>query len=81
MIEIKDEKQVTDPSDENRAKSAFAREHFVQLNALLKEEGEAVRYKFNFLTPGDFSTYFQSLKDGTIQSFRSALDVALERPV
>lgn len=81
VIEIKDEKQVSDPSDENRAKSAFAREHFVQLNALLKEEGESVRYKFNFLTPDDFSTYFQSLKDGTIESFRSALDVALEKPV
>lgn len=76
-VEIKDEAQTKDPSDENRAKSAFARAHFARLNELLTENGDTVRYKFNFLTPGDFDTYFQTLKNGNIADFRSSLDVVL----
>lgn len=48
-----------------------------RMNEHLKEEGNAVHYKFHFLTPRDFNSFFQSLKDGSIAGLRSKLDVKL----
>lgn len=36
------------------------------------------RYKFNFLTPQNFGTYFQYLREGRVADYRSELNVKLE---
>jgi hypothetical protein len=47
------------------------------VNAYLKKKRKGLSYKFNFLTPSDFGSYFQSIRDGDVEGFRSELDVAL----
>ena len=64
-------------SEENRKKNEYAVAHFERVNQHLKAAGDAIRYKFNFLTETSFNKFFQSLRDGTIGHFRSELDVKL----
>ena len=59
MVEIKDDGEMKDPSDENRKKFEFAVAHFKRLNEYMEEEGLPIRYHFNFLTQSNFGTYFQ----------------------
>ena len=73
VIEIKGDEEVSDPSEENRGKFKAAREHFGKLNALQSEQV----YHFHFLTPSDFDTFFQFVREHNY-SFVSALDAALE---
>jgi hypothetical protein len=47
------------------------------LNKHLKKAGSPLRYKFNCLTESGFNKYFQALRDGTIEHFRSDLDANL----
>ena len=75
IVEIKDDEEVNNPSPENRKKYEYAIAHFNRINDHLKTSG--IVYKFNFLTPADFSNYFQSIREGNIKNFRSALDVEL----
>lgn len=77
VVEVKDNDEVNDPAPENKKKNEFALAHFNRINAYLKKKKSPLSYKFNFLTPDDFHKYFQSIRDGGIASFRSALDVAL----
>lgn len=77
VVEIKGNEELSDPSEENRKKNEYADAHFKRVNQYLEEEGEVIRYKFNFLTPRDFNTYFQALREGNIEHFRSYLDVRL----
>ncbi len=79
VVEIKDDEEINDASPENKKKSEYALAHFERLNEFLKKERPKLSYKFNFLTPSDFGHYFQSIRDGSISSFRSALDVELAK--
>ncbi len=77
VVEIKDDEEINDPSPENKKKNEYALAHFERLNAYLRKQNKDTRYKFNFLTPTDFNGYFQSIRDGKVADFRSALDVEL----
>lgn len=75
VVEIKDDSQVRDPAEENKKKAEFAQEHFRRLN----QEQSATTYQFCFLTPEDFDGFFQRLRNGNLEDYRSRLDVALRQ--
>jgi type III restriction enzyme len=77
VVEIKGNEELAEISEENRKKNEYALAHFRRVNEHLKEKEIPIRYKFNFLTPTNFGTYFQSLRDGHIADYRSELDVKL----
>lgn len=77
VVEIKDDSEIAEPSEENKKKSEYAIKHFERANAYLKKNKSKIAYQFNFLTPSDFGRYFQSIRDDEILGFRSNLDVAL----
>jgi type III restriction enzyme len=77
VVEIKGDEEITEPAEENFKKNEYALAHFKRLNEELDKEGNPVRYKFNFLTPKNFSTYFQYLRRGDIWDYESELDVRL----
>lgn len=77
VIEIKGEEELREPSDENRKKNEYAIKHFERVNAHLKKSKSPIRYAFHFLIERDFGEFFQALRDGKIENFRSALDVKL----
>jgi len=72
VIEIKGDEELAEPSDENKGKYKGAVQHFQTLNAQQSE----VEYHFHFLTPTDYDTFFQFLRDRNY-SFVSRLDAAL----
>jgi type III restriction enzyme len=72
VIEIKGDEELAEPSDENKGKYKGAVQHFQTLNAQQSE----VEYHFHFLTPTDYDTFFQFLRDRNY-SFVSKLDAAL----
>lgn len=72
VVEIKADDEISEPSDENRAKFAAATQHFATLNEMLREE----RYRFHFLTPRDYDAFFQFLRDDR-SDYSSSLDAAL----
>jgi type III restriction enzyme len=73
VIEIKDDKEIGEPSDENKGKYRYGRQHFQTLN----QQQTASRYFFHFMTPRDYDTFFKYLREGRYDSFVSRLDVAL----
>lgn len=73
VIEIKGDEEIDDPSDENKGKYRYACQHFEILN----QQQNECRYYFHFLTPRDYDTFFQYLRDGNYQSFVSTLDAVL----
>jgi type III restriction enzyme len=77
VVEVKGDEELIELSKENQKKNEFAIEHFERVNRYLEKEGSQLRYKFNFLTPNNFSTYFQYLREGLIKSYTSELDVKL----
>ena len=77
VVEIKDDDEIRDPSDENKKKFEYAAKHFERVNSHLESEGNAIRYVLTFLTQRNYNRFFQSLKEGNIASFRSELDVKL----
>lgn len=79
MIEIKDEDELREPSEENIKKFKYAKEHFDRLNAHLQQEGLPTCYHFNFLTPDYFNRFFQALRIGQLETFTSQLDVNLRQ--
>ena len=72
VVEIKDDSELTDPSDENRGKYKAAREHFDLLNS---QQNESI-YDFHFMTPKDYDKFFKLLRDA-IYNFVSQLDAVL----
>ena len=70
VVEIK---QDGDDSNRNRAKCRDGERHFLVLNERLKEAGEAWRYHFYFLSPEDFSHFFQAIRESRYQVWRSGL--------
>lgn len=81
VVEVKGDEELHEPSEENRKKNEYAIAHFRRINEHLKQEGSPVRYKFTFLTPASFNKFFQSLRDGAMDGFRSELDVRLVEEV
>lgn len=79
VIETKGDEEIVQPADENVSKRKYAVEHFNLLNSRLKDAGSKSVYHFNMLTPKNFKTFFQMLRDGSAGSFRSELDVALQK--
>jgi type III restriction enzyme len=79
VIEIKGDEEISEPSVETVKKCEYATAHFERLNKWLEKEGSAIRYRFNFLTPKDYNQFFQKLRDGELDGFRSNLDVALSK--
>jgi type III restriction enzyme len=77
VVEIKYEEEIIEPSDENRMKHKYAREHFARVNNQLEEAGSALHYQFNFLTPSNFGAFFAYLRNGDIAAFQSELDIKL----
>jgi len=77
VVEIKGDEELTDTAPENFKKSEYALAHFARVNQHLTELGDALRYKFCFLSPSSFNTFFQELRGGNIDLFRSELDVRL----
>lgn len=77
VVEIKGDEELREPSEENRKKNEYAIAHFNRVNDNLQQNDTPIRYKFTFLTERNFNNFFQSLREGNIKSFRSALDVKL----
>ena len=73
IIEIKSDEEISEPSDENKGKYKAAYLHFNTLNT---QQNELV-YHFHFLTPTDYDTFFQFLREGN-NNFISKLDAALD---
>lgn len=77
VVEIKGNEELSDPQEENRKKYEFSVKHFNRVNEHLEQEGSPIRYKFNFLTPNNYTKYFQFLRDGQILNYTSELDIKL----
>ena len=80
VLEIKDDSEVADPSLENQKKFEYAQAHFERLNRWLSDAGIATRYQHNWLSPKSYNRFFQLLREGTVEGFRSELDVVLAAP-
>lgn len=74
VIEIKGDEEVNEPSRENKGKYKYARQHF----ELLNQQQDETHYRFHFLAPQDFDTFFSFLRKGNYDSFVSHLDAHLE---
>jgi type III restriction enzyme len=77
VVEIKSD---NDDSLENKAKNRAAKRHFELLNAELEKQRKPDRYYFTFLSPIDYNTFADNVKDGRIfeSKFRSHLEILLE---
>lgn len=78
VVEIKSD---NDDSDENKAKNRAAKRHFEILNNELKAHEINRKYYFCFLSPIDYNTFAEYVKDGRMFSsnFRSKLEDLLEK--
>ena len=70
VVEIKKD---GDDNNRNKAKLRDGLKHFTDLNDALEKQGIAGRYYFMFLSPGDYETFFQAMKDGSYQVWQSGL--------
>jgi len=70
VVEIKSDEDLT---EENKAKLKYAKMHFDELNNKLKER----KYFFSFLSPQDFSDFFEAIKRGRYRDYRSNLETDL----
>jgi type III restriction enzyme len=75
VVEVK---QDGDDTNRNRAKCRDGLEHFETLNAKLTELGEPWRYHFYFLSPEDFTKFFERVRAGNYAGWRSGLMQALQ---
>ena len=74
VVEVKDDGEISDPSEENKKKVEFALEHFTRLN----KEQDSIVYQLNFLSPQDFDAFFQKMRENKLEGYKSHLDVALK---
>jgi len=77
VVEVKDNDELVEPSQENPKKNEYAVAHFERVNVYLKKKKSKRRYKFTFLPEKNFNRFFNSLRDGSILNWRSDLDVKL----
>lgn len=77
VIEIKAD---GDNSDENKAKFKYARQHFNDLNHILKVANIQQKYIFHFLSPGNYTEFFDHMRSGKLikEEFTSELDNLLD---
>ncbi len=73
-VEIKGDEEITQPTNENKAKHKAGKNHFKTLN---KFQSYSVYY-FNFLSPRDYELYFDRIRKKEF-NFTSNLDAALEQ--
>ncbi|GAB2021108.1 DEAD/DEAH box helicase family protein [Pseudolactococcus yaeyamensis] len=78
VVETKDDSQLNDPDIENIGKNKAAIAHFKQINEHLQDQRKRTRYKFNFLTPKDYDTFFSNLKSKKAENYTSNLDIKLD---
>lgn len=71
VVEIKGDEDITAI---NKAKLRYAKKHFEEVN---KKQNE-LRYYFKFLSPADYSKFFESIKKGTYKNYVSNLEAELE---
>jgi type III restriction enzyme len=74
VVEVKME---GDDSNRNRAKCRDGLTHFETLNARLAEQDEPWRYHFYFLSPEDYTGFFQRVREGNFAGWKSGLMQAL----
>lgn len=70
VVEIK---QDGDDSNRNRAKYRDGTEHFDTLNGRLGEAGEPWRYHFYFLSPEDYTLFFEQVRQKAFVGWKSGL--------
>ncbi len=58
----------------NAGKLDYATKHFARINELLEDAGESRRYRFDFLSPRDYSRYFTALRGGKLAQRAGAPD-------
>lgn len=73
VVEIKGDEELSEPSDENKAKFKAATQHFKILN----EQQDELTYHFHFLTPANYDIFFKYLRDKNYDFF-SNLDAELD---
>jgi type III restriction enzyme len=71
VVEIKGDEDVTSI---NKSKLKYAKSHFDEVN---KKQNE-LSYYFKFLSPADYSKFFESIKKGTYKDYVSNLEAELE---
>ncbi len=79
VVEIKGDEEIADPAPDNVKKYEYAAEHFNQLNSWLVKEKLTAQYQFNMVSPKSYNVFFQKLRVGGLEGFRSELDVAMTR--
>ncbi|WP_447599660.1 hypothetical protein [Nitrospira sp. Nam80] len=70
VVEVKAE---GDDSNRNRAKCRDGLRHFEVLNDRLVKMKEPWRYHFYFLSPGDYTHFFEKIRDGKYAGWKSGL--------
>ena len=75
VCEVKDD---GDDSWRNKGKMQHARAHFEQVNQLLEAEGDARRYVACILSPKDYERFFELVRSGAPETFRSTLQAVLD---
>jgi type III restriction enzyme len=76
VVEIKSDED----RDRNRnaAKYRDGTRHFETLNVKLEEIGEPWRYHFYFLSPEDYTQFFQAIREGRYAGWKSSLMLSLK---
>ena len=70
VVEVKAE---GDDSNRNRAKCRDGLKHFETLNERLKDMGEPWRYHFYFLSPEDYTSFFEQVRNQSYAGWQSGL--------
>lgn len=76
LIAVIEIKQDGDTNEQNVAKNEFAEKYFADMNEKI---GNEQRYFFSFLSPEDYTPFFEALKKGNIIKFISKLRADLLR--
>ena len=74
-METKEDK---DDSEMNAGKLKYATEHFETINGLLKSRRQKRRYYSHFVSPMDYSRFFEALRSAKIDKFVSTLQGSLK---
>ncbi len=75
VVEVKGE---GDDSNRNRAKCRDGLKHFETLNERLKDADEKWRYHFYFLSPEDYTNFFEQVRNKNYAGWHSGLMQELE---
>lgn len=75
VVEVKDD---GDESWRNKGKTAAAEAHFEEVNRLLEASGSTRRYLFRLVVPKEYDKFFEALRAGEPEVFRSGLQGTLD---